>query len=416
MRLLNYAMQRFVTTGTLRIIDADGKLHVYGTTPEPSVTVRLTDPRLYKAIFFNPELRSGEAYMDGTLRIEEGTLRDLLLLYALNRSNLRAQPLQKLLRAASKKLRGFTQRNVAAKARKNVAHHYDLSNELYRLFLDSDLQYSCAYFLSPEDSLETAQRNKLRHIAAKLSLKPGQKVLDIGSGWGGMAMYLAEAAHVDVTGVTLSVEQHELATKRARERGLSERVRFELKDYRDVTEKFDRIVSVGMFEHVGVGHYDEFFAKVSSLLTDDGVALLHSIGRKSGPGNTGPWMRKYIFPGAYAPALSETLTAIEGSGLWVTDIEILRLHYAETLLHWEQRFQKNREQIAALHDERFCRMWEFYLIGCEFGFRYGKQMIFQIQLAKNVHTLPRDRNYMAAAEAALSHDPGHHLHRLHDRV
>ena len=416
MRLLNYVMQRFVTTGTLRIIDADGKLHEYGSTPGPNVTIRLTDPRLHRSLFFNPELSAGEAYVDGTLVIEEGSLRDLLLLYALNRSNLRSQPLQKLLRGASKKLRGFTQRNVAAKARKNVAHHYDLSNELYKLFLDSDLQYSCAYFLSPDDSLETAQRNKLRHIAAKLALKPGQKVLDIGSGWGGMAMYLAEAAHVDVTGVTLSVEQHELATKRARERGLSDRVRFELKDYRDVTEKFDRIVSVGMFEHVGVGHYDEFFAKVSSLLTEEGVALLHSIGRKSGPGNTGPWMRKYIFPGAYAPALSETLTAIEGSGLWVTDIEILRLHYAETLLNWERRFQKNRGRIASLLDERFCRMWEFYLIGCEFGFRHGKQMVFQIQLAKKVDTLPRDRGYMAAAEDALSHDLGHHLHGLPDRV
>lgn len=416
MQLLEYVMRRFVTTGTLRIVDANGKQHVYGASPYPAVTVRLTDRRLHRSLFFNPELRAGEAYMDGTLRIEEGSLRDLLLLYALNRSNLRSQPLQKLLRGASKKLRHFSQRNVAAKARKNVAHHYDLSNELYRLFLDGDMQYSCAYFLSPDDSLETAQRNKLRHIAAKLALKPGQKVLDIGSGWGGMAMYLAEAANVDVTGVTLSVEQHELATQSARERGLSDRVRFELKDYRDVTEKFDRIVSVGMFEHVGVGHYDEFFAKVSSLLADDGVALLHSIGRNGRPGNTGPWMRKYIFPGAYAPALSETLAAIEASGLWVTDIEILRLHYAETLLNWERRFQKNRERIAALLDERFCRMWEFYLIGCEFGFRYGKQMVFQIQLAKDVNTLPRDRNYMAEAEAALSHDPGHHLHRLHDRV
>ena len=402
MKLLNYAMQRFVTAGTLRIIDADGEPHVYGTTPQPSVTIRLTDRRLHHSLFFNPELRAGEAYMDGTLVIEEGSLRDLLMLYALNRSNLRSQPVQRMLRAGYKKFRGLTQRNVAARARKNVAHHYDLSNELYRLFLDDDLQYSCAYFLKPDDSLETAQRNKLRHIAAKLALKPGQRVLDIGSGWGGMAMYLAEVAQVDVTGVTLSVEQHELATKRARERGLSDRARFELKDYRDVTAKFDRIVSVGMFEHVGIGHYGEFFAKVSSLLADDGVALLHSIGRKGGPGSTGPWLRKYIFPGGYAPALSETLTAIEGSGLWVTDIEVLRLHYAETLLHWERRFQKNRGKIAALHDERFCRMWEFYLIGCEFGFRFGKQMVFQIQLAKKVDTLPLDRNYMAVAEAALA--------------
>jgi cyclopropane-fatty-acyl-phospholipid synthase len=401
MKLLNYAMQRFVTTGTLRIIDADGKLHEYGTTPGPNVTIRLTDRRLHHSLFFNPELRAGEAYMDGTLVIEEGSLRDLLLLFALNRSNLRSQPLQKLLRAGYKKFRGLAQRNVAAKARKNVAHHYDLSNELYRLFLDEDMQYSCAYFLSPTDSLETAQRNKLRHIAAKLALKPGQKVLDIGSGWGGMAMYLAEAVQVDVTGVTLSVEQHELATKRARERGLSDRVRFELKDYRHVTGKFDRIVSVGMFEHVGIGHYREFFDKVSNLLTDDGVALLHAIGRKGGPGSTGAWIRKYIFPGGYSPALSETMAAIEGARLWVTDIEVLRLHYAETLLEWERRFQKNRGKITALYDERFTRMWEFYLIVSEFSFRFGNHMVFQIQLAKKVDTLPLNRGYMADAEAAL---------------
>ena len=416
MKLLNYAMQRFVRTGTLRIVDADGKLHVYAATPAPSVTIRLTDRRLHRSLFLNPELHTGEAYMDGTLIVEEGTLRDLLTLYALNRSNLRSQPVQRALRAVYKTFRGFYQRNPAARSRKNVAHHYDLSNELYGLFLDSDLHYSCAYFLKPGDSLETAQRNKLRHIAAKLALKPGQRVLDIGSGWGGMAMYLAEVAGVDVTGVTLSVEQHELAAKRARERGLADRVRFELKDYRDVTGTFDRIVSVGMFEHVGIGHYGEFFAKVSSLLAEDGVALLHSIGRKGGPGSTGPWMRKYIFPGSYSPALSETLAAIEGAQLWVTDIEVLRLHYAETLLEWERRFQKNRGKVAALFDEQFCRMWEFYLIASEFGFRFGKQMVFQIQLTKKAGALPLDRSYIAEAEAALSHDLRPDLHGLPDRV
>ena len=401
MKLLNYAMQRFVKTGTLRVIDADGVRHEYAASPSPSVTVRLTDRRLHRSLFLNPELHSGEAYMDGTLVIEEGNLRGLLTLYALNRSNLRKQPVQRLVRAVYKKFRGIYQRNPAAQSRKNVAHHYDLSNELYGLFLDEGLNYSCAYYLTPDDSLETAQQNKLRHIAAKLDLKPGQKVLDIGSGWGGMAIYLAQAAGVDVTGVTLSVEQHGLATKRAAERGLSDRVRFELKDYRQVTGSFDRIVSVGMFEHVGIGHYPEFFAKVSSLLADDGVALLHSIGRKGGPGNTGAWVRKYIFPGGYSPALSETLAAIEGAGLWVTDIEILRLHYAATLLEWERRFQNNRSRIAELLDERFCRMWEFYLIMSEFSFRYGKHMNFQIQLTRKVGTLPLDRGYMAKAEAAL---------------
>ncbi|MCB1377763.1 MAG: class I SAM-dependent methyltransferase [Alphaproteobacteria bacterium] len=401
MRLLNIAMRRFVQTGTLRIFDADGALHEHVGSPAPRVTIRLTDRALHRSLFLNPELKTGEAYMDGTLVIEEGTLRDLLMLYALNRSNLRRQPMQKALRGLYKRLRGRHQKNKAAASRRNVAHHYDLSNELYRLFLDDDLNYSCGYFITPEDTLEEAQQNKLRHIAAKLALRPGQRVLDIGSGWGGMAMFLAEAAEVQVTGVTLSVEQQQLATKRAAARGLSDRVRFELMDYRAVTGQFDRIVSVGMFEHVGINHFGEFFGKVSDLLTDDGVALLHSIGRKGGPGATGAWIQKYIFPGGYSPALSETLSAIEGSGLWVTDIEIWRLHYAATLAAWEHRFQNNRAQIASLLDERFCRMWEFYLIASEFSFRHGKHMVFQIQLAKSVSTLPLARDYMAAAEAAL---------------
>lgn len=283
-----------------------------------------------------------------------------------------------------------------------MAHHYDLSNELYALFLDDGLNYSCAYYRDPSDSLEVAQQNKLRHIAAKLRLVPGQRVLDIGSGWGSMAIYLAEAAGVDVTGVTLSVEQHALATERARQRGLSDRVRFELKDYRHVTGRFDRIVSVGMFEHVGIGHFDEFFGKVASLLADDGVALLHAIGRKGGPGVTAAWVRKYIFPGGYSPALSETLAAIEKAGLWVTDIEVLRLHYALTLREWERRFQSNRARIAELLDERFCRMWEFYLIVSELSFTHGKHMNFQIQMTKQVGTLPLQRDYMAETESRLA--------------
>lgn len=401
MKLLGHAMRRFVRTGTLRVIDADGGLHEFQASPSPRVTVRLTDRSLHRSLFLNPELKTGEAYMDGTLIIEEGTLRDLLTLYALNRTNLRGQPVQRGLRKVYKSLRRYYQHNPLRRSRQNVAHHYDVSNDVYRLFLDDDLNYSCAYFLTPEDSLETAQQNKLRHIAAKLMLRPGQKILDIGSGWGGMALYLAGAADVDVTGVTLSVEQHALATRRAEERGLSHRVRFLLKDYREVQGKFDRIVSVGMFEHVGLGHYGEFFAKVSDLLADDGVALLHAIGRKGGPGATGAWIRKYIFPGGYSPALSETFAALESSSLWATDIEIWRLHYAETLLAWEQRFQKNRAQIAAIMDERFCRMWEFYLIVSEFSFRHGKHMVFQIQLAKQVATVPLDRGYMAEAEAML---------------
>jgi cyclopropane-fatty-acyl-phospholipid synthase len=324
------------------------------------------------------------------------------LLFALNRENLHKQPLQRGLTRARWALRALQQWNPPRLARAHVAHHYDLSNDLYRLFLDDDLNYSCAYFLTPDETLEQAQRNKLRHVAAKLALRPGQRILDIGSGWGSMALYLAEVADVEVVGITLSTDQHALATQRAEARGLADRVRFELKDYRDVTDRYDRIVSIGMFEHVGVVNYPVFFANLSELLADDGVALLHSIGSMAGPGATGPWIRKYIFPGGYAPALSETLIAVERSGLWVTDIEVLRRHYAETLLAWEQRFQRNRDKIAELFDERFCRMWEFYLIASEYGFRYGGQMVFQIQMTRQQEVLPISRDYMATAEVDLT--------------
>ena len=401
MRLLNSMLKRFVVTGTLRVIDANGREHLYAGTDGPQVTLRLTDPKLHRTLVVNPELKAGEAYMDGTLTFEAGTIRDLLTLFALNRSNLRRQPMQKALRRVSKRFRSFHQRNTLGRARAHVSHHYDLSNELYRLFLDDDLHYSCGYFMSDDDSLEVAQQNKLRHIAAKLDLRPGQRILDIGSGWGGLALYLAAACDVEVLGVTLSSSQHSLATARAHERGLQDRVRFELQDYRSVSGPFDRIVSIGMFEHVGVDHHREFFEKVSSLMCDDGVALLHSIGRSGGPGATGHWIRKYIFPGGYSPALSEALGAVEKSGLLVTDLEILRRHYAETLLAWDTRFQAHRAEVATLFDERFCRMWEFYLIISELGFRYGKQMVFQMQMTKSSHVLPITRDYMAAAEQSL---------------
>jgi len=281
MRLLNAMLEKFVQTGCIRIIDADNNRYEHKGTDGPEVTLRFTDKKLARRLFLNPELRAGEAYVDGTMIFEEGTIRDLLMIFAINRSNLRNQPLQKSIRKVLKRVRSFHQRNSVANARANVAHHYDLSNELYRLFLDEDMHYSCAYFRSPDDTLEQAQQNKIRHIAAKLDLKPGQKVLDIGSGWGGMAMFLAEHADVEVLGVTLSKEQQSLATKRAKERGLEDRVRFELRDYRDVDGQFDRIVSIGMFEHVGIDHHLEYFAKINSLLKDDGVALVHAIDRKS---------------------------------------------------------------------------------------------------------------------------------------
>jgi cyclopropane-fatty-acyl-phospholipid synthase len=391
---LSHMLRSFVRVGTLRVIDADGRIHVFAGAPGPSVTMRLTDRSLYRKLFLNPELHAGEAYMDGRLRFEDSTLRDFLTLFSVNRLSLGSYPLQKALRRISRGLKRFQQANPVGKAQQNVAHHYDLGNDFYRLFLDEGMQYSCAYFLDDGESLEEAQRNKLRLIAAKLALRPGLRVLDIGSGWGDLALYLAAIEHVDVTGVTLSKEQHALANEKARRLGLADRVRFELRDYREVAERFDRIVSVGMFEHVGVHHYGEFFARINALMEDDGVMLLHSIGHMSPPGTASPWLRKYIFPGAYSPALSEVFTEVEQASLWVTDLEFLRLHYARTLNHWCRRFEANRAKIAKMYDERFCRMWEFYLVSAEMMFRTGSQLVFQMQLARKRDAAPIVRDYM----------------------
>lgn len=402
MKLLNSMMARFVKTGTMTIIDADDERHVHGNGGEPKVTIKLHDKKLYRSLFLNPELRAGEAYMDGTLTIEEGgSIRDLLMIFAHNRGGLRNQPLQKALKGYLKKIRKWHQRNKRASSRKNVQHHYDLSNDFYRLWLDEGMNYSCAYYPTPDLSLEQAQLAKLRHITAKLNLKPGQSVLEIGCGWGSMAIYMAQHCGVRVVGVTLSDEQHKLANERVAALGLQDKVDIRLQDYRDVTETFDAVVSIGMFEHVGVAHYKDYFDAISARLSDDGAALVHSIGRKGGPGTTGAWIRKYIFPGGYSPALSETYAEIEKSGLWVTDMEILRLHYAETLLEWDRRFQAVRDQVEAMFDARFVRMWEFYLIISEFSFRYGKHMNFQIQLAKTVNSLPMARDYMIDTEREL---------------
>jgi cyclopropane-fatty-acyl-phospholipid synthase len=402
MKLLNKMMSKFVKVGQLTIIDADGGKHVHGPGGAPSATIRLTDKKLYRHLFLNPELKAGEAYMDGTLICEEGGLKGLLEIFAFNRDSLRSQGSQKALRAWLKKFKRWHQHNKTAKSRKNVQHHYDLSNDLYRYFLDEDMQYSCAYWPDLDISLEKAQDYKKAHIAAKLNLKPGMKVLDIGCGWGGMAIYLAKTFDCHVVGVTLSDEQLALAKQRVAEAGLSDKVDIRLQDYRHIDESFDRIVSVGMFEHVGIAHFNEYFTKIRDLLTDDGAALVHSIGRRGVPGTTAAWVRKYIFPGAYSPALSETFAEIEKADLWVTDCEVLRLHYAETIKHWNERFQKNRSKIAEMFDERFCRMWEFYLYIVEFGFRYGKQMVFQIQLSKTVGALPITRDYMIDGERKLN--------------
>jgi len=391
---LSHMLKSFVRTGTLTVIDAEGKKHTFGGSLGPKVTMRLTDPKLYKSLFFNPELAAGEAYMDGRMTFEDSTLRDFLTLFSVNRLTLGSYPLQKVLRKISRGLKRFQQSNPIGKAEKNVAHHYDIGNEFYRLFLDKGMQYSCAYFTGENDTLEDAQQNKLRLIASKLNLRPGQRVLDIGSGWGDMALYLARIADVSVLGVTLSKEQCALANARAKQLALADRVRFELRDYRHVNETFDRIVSVGMFEHVGVQHYGEFFAKVNQLLEPNGVMLLHSIGHMSPPGTASPWLRKYIFPGAYSPALSEVFTAVEQNSLWVTDLELLRVHYAKTLAQWERRFQANRAEIARMYDERFCRMWEFYLISAEMMFRTGSQLVFHMQLTKQRDAVPIIRDYI----------------------
>jgi cyclopropane-fatty-acyl-phospholipid synthase len=391
---LSHMLKSFVRTGTLKVIDAGGRTHVFAGAPGPNVTMRLTDRSLYRKLFFNPELNAGEAYMDGRLRFEDSTLRDFLTLFSINRLSLGAHPMQKVLRRVSLALKRFQQANPVGTAQKNVAHHYDLGNDFYKLFLDEGMQYSCAYFLDDTDTLEEAQKNKLRLIAAKLALRPGLKILDIGSGWGDLALYLAALEDVDVTGVTLSREQYALSTEKARRLGLSDRVHFELRDYRDVTDRFDRIVSVGMFEHVGVHHYGEFFAKINALMADDGVMLLHSIGHMSPPGTASPWLRKYIFPGAYSPALSEVFNEVEKASLWVTDLEFLRLHYAKTLNHWCRRFEANRDRIAKMYDERFCRMWEFYLVSAEMMFRTGSQLVFHMQLARKRDAVPIVRDYV----------------------
>jgi len=396
--LASQLFRRVVTTGTLTVIDAGGRTHRYGDGGAPKVAIRLHDRALHHRLLTNPKLALGEAYMDGTLTLEEGDVYDLLDLAGRNLAAFEEHPLQAAQARMGRLLRFLHTHNPVKRARRNVAHHYDLSDTLYDLFLDRDRQYSCAYFKTDNDSLEVAQDNKKLHLAAKLLLKPGHRVLDIGSGWGGLALYLARIAGVDVTGVTLSTEQHKVSEERARKAGLADRVRFHLRDYREERGRYDRIVSVGMFEHVGTGHYREFFTKMKELLAEDGVAVLHAIGRMEEPGGTNPWLRKYIFPGGYCPALSEVLQVVERVGLWVTDIEILRLHYAETLREWRRRFDANRDRIRVLYDERFCRMWEFYLAGCEVSFRHMRMMVFQMQLARRQEAVPLTRDYITEFE------------------
>jgi cyclopropane-fatty-acyl-phospholipid synthase len=397
--LFAFLLRHTTRRGDLTVIDADGRSHRFGDGQGPRSVIRLRDRKLHHELFLNPWLRIGEAYMDGTLTCEDGTsIYDLVDLGMSNQKSLDDFPWLVAVNAIHRALRRIKQYNPIGRSQKNVHHHYDLSRRLFELFLDPSLQYSCAYFEHPGQSLADAQRAKLRHIAAKLRLAPGQRVLDIGSGWGGLGLHLASIADVEVLGVTLSTEQLAVSRERAQQAGLANRVSFELMDYRQLDRRFDRIVSVGMFEHVGLVQYPIFFNKVASLLEPNGVALLHSIGRPDGPGFTNPWIQKYIFPGGYSPALSEVLPPVERSGLIVTDIEILRLHYAETLKAWRQNVHSNREEIRALYDDRFLRMWEFYLVGAELTFRHGYNVVFQMQLANDIATVPLTRDYIGESE------------------
>jgi len=398
-RLLRFLLRTFLRRGTFRLTTSRGTTFTFGDGTGKPVSVRFTNRAAEWGILLDPELKLGEAYMDGTFVVEEGTIADVLAVALGQGTEVPhwARP-QWLLRYIARRLAQF---NPRKRARRNVAHHYDLDGRLYSLFLDADRQYSCAYFETPDATLDDAQLSKKRHLAAKLLIDPDQRVLDIGCGWGGLGLYLAETAGADVTGVTLSQEQHGVANARAAEKGLSRRARFNLQDYRDVPGPFDRIVSVGMFEHVGVGHYDEFFKKCASLLKDDGVMVLHSIGRSEGPGITNPWINKYIFPGGYIPAVSEVLPAVERAGLLVCDIEILRLHYAETLKAWRERFLAHREEAERIYDRRFVRMWEFYLAASEMSFREQNMMNFQIQLTKKQGIVPMTRDYIMREEQRL---------------
>jgi cyclopropane-fatty-acyl-phospholipid synthase len=400
-RLLNWLLGKFVRRGTLRVTTANGRVFAFGDGTGPPVAIHFTTQSAMRGVILDPELRLGESYMDGSLVVEEGTVADLLAI-VLGQTPDGMPPkwaqLQWILRYLYRRLQQF---NPRLRAQRNVAHHYDLDGRLYSLFLDADRQYSCAYFESPDQTLDDAQVAKKRHVAAKLLVNDSQHVLDIGCGWGGLALYLAQFCRARVTGITLSKEQWQRASERAGETRLGGAIGFRIQDYRDVTEKFDRIVSVGMFEHVGVTQYDTFFRKCASLLADDGVMLLHSIGRSEGPNVTNPWIAKYIFPGGYIPALSEVLPSIERAGLLVTDIEILRLHYAETLKHWRDRFMAHRQEVERIYDQRFVRMWEFYLAASEMAFREQAMMVMQFQLTKRQDVVPITRDYIAREESRL---------------
>jgi len=394
MQLARFLNKLFKKDGFF-LIDANSKKYIIGSPENKNpIVLKVLDKKLHYKLLFRPDLYFGEAYSEGNIIIENGTLSDFLNLALMNIGRGELNFFSQFINKISGSYRYLTNFNFIKKSKMNVAHHYDLSDDLYDLFLDPKRQYSCGYFRNENDSLETAQNNKIQHIIKKLNIKPNQKVLDIGCGWGSLAIDIAKSTNCEVTGITLSKNQFDYCKKKAKELNLENQVTFKLIDYRELNEKFDRIVSVGMFEHVGRKFYKKFFKKVENLLNDNGISLIHTIGSVNPPRDPHPWITKYIFPGGYTPSLSEVTTPIEKAGLIVSDIEVLKLHYSHTLRHWKENCIKNKAKIIEMFDERFFRMWEFYLAGCEIAFKWGDQVVYQFQLTKNYTSTPTTRDYI----------------------
>ncbi|MDA9096637.1 cyclopropane-fatty-acyl-phospholipid synthase family protein [Candidatus Pelagibacter ubique] len=394
MQLARYLNKLFQKDGFL-LIDANSNKYIIGTPKDNKpITIKILDKKLHYKLFFRPDLYFGEAYSNGDIQIENGSLTDFLDIALMNIGRGELNFFSMLINKLYGSYRYLTNFNFIKKSKMNVAHHYDLSDDLYSLFLDPKKQYSCGYFINENDTLEDAQNNKIQHIIKKLNIKPNQKVLDIGCGWGSLAIDIAKSTNCEVTGITLSENQFNYCVKKAKKLNLENQVTFKLIDYRQLDEKFDRIVSVGMFEHVGRKFYKNFFKKIDKLLKDDGITLLHTIGSVNPPRDPHPWITKYIFPGGYTPSLSEVVTPVEKAGLIVSDIEVLKLHYSHTLRHWKENCIKNKIQIINMFDEKFFRMWEFYLASCESAFKWGDQVVYQFQLTKNYMSTPNTRDYI----------------------
>jgi len=394
MQLARFLNNIFKNDGFI-LIDAESKKYIIGSPKKnPPITLKILNKKLHYKLLFRPDLYFGEAYTNGDILIKDGTLTNFLDIVLMNIGRGEINFFSKLINKLSGSYRYLTNFNLIKKSKMNVAHHYDLSDELYNLFLDPKKQYSCAYFKNENETLEDAQNNKIQHIIKKLNIQPNQKILDIGCGWGSLAIDIAKSTNCEVTGITLSENQFTYCVKKVKALDMENQVRFKLVDYRELNEKFDRIVSIGMFEHVGRKFYKRFFKQIENLLTDNGVSLIHTIGSVNSPRDPHPWVTKYIFPGGYTPSLSEITTPLEKVGLIVSDIEVLKLHYSHTLRHWKENCIKNKAQIIEIFDERFFRMWEFYLTGCEIAFKWGDQVVYQLQLTKSYTSTPITRDYI----------------------